>query len=320
MKCDILLYITFGGGIMQMLYLLESIRVPVLNEIMLLITKLGEETAFLVVALIVFWCVDKTHGYYIMAVGFIGTMANQFLKLACRVPRPWVLDPDFTILEQARKEATGYSFPSGHCQSAVGTFGAVAASSKTRWIKALCIAVCILVPLSRMYVGVHTPADVLVGSAMALLLVFLLKKPVLEQADKIMPILIALMILMALALYGYVSFWRFPADMDTENLQSGIKNAYTMLGCLMGMAVVYPLEKKYVHFSESAVWYVQLLKILGGLAVVLAVKEGLRAPMEALFSGHMAARALRYCAIVVTAGLLWPMTFRHLVKIGVKRK
>ena len=47
---------------MEFLYLLEKIRVPVLNEVMLAITLLGEETAFLVIALIVFWCVDKRRG------------------------------------------------------------------------------------------------------------------------------------------------------------------------------------------------------------------------------------------------------------------
>ena len=104
---------------MSFLYLLEKIRVPGLNELMLAVTQLGEETAFLVIALIVFWCVDKRKGYFLMSVGFLGTMANQFLKLLCRVPRPWVRDPDFTILEQAREAASGYSFPSGHTQTAV---------------------------------------------------------------------------------------------------------------------------------------------------------------------------------------------------------
>ena len=66
---------------MALLYFLEDIRVPVLNEFMLLITQLGEETAFLVVALVMFWCVDKRRGYYILTVGFLGTLANQFLKL-----------------------------------------------------------------------------------------------------------------------------------------------------------------------------------------------------------------------------------------------
>ena len=39
-----------------------------------------------------------------MAVGFLGTMANQMVKLACRVPRPWIIDPDFSILDQAREK------------------------------------------------------------------------------------------------------------------------------------------------------------------------------------------------------------------------
>jgi len=303
----------------QVLYFLESIRIPVLNELMLLITKLGEETAFLTIALIIFWCVNKKQGYYIMAVGFLSTMVNHFLKLTCRVPRPWVLNPEFSILEQAREAATGYSFPSGHSQTAVATFGALALSGKARWLKALCVAVCILVPLSRMYVGVHTPADVLAGSGLALIFVFLLKKPVLDRGDKTMPGIIAVMLLVAAALYAYVSFWKFPEVLDAENLHSAVKNAYTMLGSIAGIALVYPLEKKYVRFSESAVWYVQLIKIIGGLLVVLAVKEGLRTPLEAAFAGHMAARAVRYFAIVLTAGLLWPMSFRHLEKIGVQR-
>ena len=43
---------------MGFLYFLEQLRFPLLNELMLLITQLGEETAFLVAALIVLWCVD----------------------------------------------------------------------------------------------------------------------------------------------------------------------------------------------------------------------------------------------------------------------
>ena len=78
---------------------------PVLNELMLAVTTLGEETAFLVIGLIIFWCVDKRKGYYVMAVGFAGTMLNQIMKLSFRIPRPWVLDPQFSILEQAREAA-----------------------------------------------------------------------------------------------------------------------------------------------------------------------------------------------------------------------
>ena len=304
---------------MQLLYLLESIRIPGLNEFMLFVTKLGEETAFLVAALIIFWCVDKGRGYYVMTVGFLGTMANQFLKLWFRVPRPWVLDESFTILESAREAASGYSFPSGHSQSAVGTFGAIANSAKNKWVKGICIAVCILVPLSRMYIGVHTPSDVLVGAGMACALVWLLKKPVLERPEKAMKVLIAVMLGCALGLLLFVEGYPFPADVDEHNLQSGIKNAYTMIGCITGVAVVYVFEKKYVNFETKAIWWAQLLKTVLGLALVLGVKEGLRAPLDALFAGHMAARAVRYFLIVLAAGGLWPMTFRWFSGLGVKK-
>ena len=65
---------------MEFLYLLEKIRFPLLDRLMLLITELGTETAFLAVAIIIFWCVNKRYGYYILSVGCIGTIANQFMN------------------------------------------------------------------------------------------------------------------------------------------------------------------------------------------------------------------------------------------------
>lgn len=304
---------------MKLLYFLESIRIPVLNEFMLLITKLGEETAFLVAALIVFWCVDKYKGYYLMGVGFLGTMLTQILKLACRVPRPWVLDPNFTILEQAREAAAGYSFPSGHSQSAVGTFGGIAYTTKNKWVKGLCIAIAVLVPLSRMYIGVHTPWDVLVGSAIALALVIDLRKDVLSKQEKNRKTLIAVMLAVAVCFLLYVTLYPFPADFDAHNLESGTKNAYTMIGCLVGVAIVYVAERRYVNFETKAVWWVQILKIMLGLGTVLAIKEGLRTPLE-LMLPTLSARALRYFLIVVWAGLGWPSTFRFFAKLGAKHE
>ena len=302
---------------MEFLYLLEKIRMPGLNELMLAVTRLGEETAFLVVALIVFWCVDKKKGYYIMAVGFLGTMANQMLKLACRIPRPWVLDPDFPILEQAREAAAGYSFPSGHTQSAVGTFGCLAVTAEKKWWKILCIVIAVLVGFSRMYVGVHTPADVLVATVMACALIWLLKKPTLEGDLKQMKAVIGLMIAVSLVFLVYVSFWNFPADMDPHNMESGMKNAYTMIGCMVGVAIVYLIDVKYLHFPVEGVWWVQIIKILGGLLLVLAVKEGLRSPLELAMPVYPA-RSVRYFLIVFTAGTLWPMSFRKLSRLGEK--
>jgi len=304
---------------MEFLYFLESIRVPILNELMLLVTLLGEETAFLVTALIVFWCVDKRKGYLLIVVGFMGTMLNQTMKLVCRIPRPWVRDPSFTILEQAKEAAAGYSFPSGHSQSAVGTFGSIAATTRNKVVRFVCCLICILVPFSRMYIGVHTPADVLVGSGMAVALIFLLRKPMLKGNENTCNWILGFLFLMAVAQILYVEFWPFPENLDPHNLQSGTKNAYTMLGSVLGIMVVMPLEKRYVSFSTGGAWYIQILKILGGLILVLAVKEGLRGPLDALFAGHLISRAVRYFAIVVVAGFFWPMTFRRFNMIGEKK-
>lgn len=304
---------------MQLLYFFEKIRIPGLNELMLLITKLGEETAFLVIGLILFWCVSKRRGYFVMTVGFLGTVTTQAMKIICRIPRPWVKDPNFTILEQAREAADGYSFPSGHTQSAFGTLGGVAVTSRRNWIRIVFTALAVLVGISRMYIGVHTPEDVLVGAAVSVLFILLLYPLMMGKRDFTFPVLISMAVISA----GYLAFMeltRFPADIDGHNYESAMKNAYTIIGCTIGLVLVYPLEKKYVCFPEQAVWWVQLLKILLGLALVLAVKEGLRSPLETLFHGHLTARAVRYFLVVVVAGLLWPMTFRYFAKLGRKKE
>lgn len=306
---------------MPLLYLLEKIRMPGLNEFMLAVTTLGEETAFLVAALIIFWCVDKDKGYFVMTVGFLSTMINQFLKLTFRVPRPWVLDPNFTILEQAREAATGFSFPSGHSTSAVATFGSIAICAENKWVQRSCMAVCVLVPLSRMYLGVHTPWDVLVGALTAMMLIGMMKPMAWGLQDSAMKDIFSFAFVLALCMLIYARFFPFSiAESELHNLESGVKNGYTMVGCLAGVLITWPLEKKYVKFETKAVWWAQILKAVLGLLVVLAVKEGLRAPLEAVFAGHMAARAVRYCLIVVTAGVLWPMTFRWFSKMGVKNE
>ena len=303
---------------MGLLYFLEKLRVPVLNELMLLVTQLGEETAFLVLALIIFWCVDKRRGYYVMAVGFVGTTLNQILKLICRVPRPWELDQNFTSLEQARDAAKGYSFPSGHTSTAVGTFGAIAMTEKRRWIKVICVTLMVLVGFSRMYVGVHTPYDVVAGAACALVLVFGMKPIVMDNRDKAMKILLASMLALGIGYLLYVECYPFPADFDAHNLTSATENAYTMIGCLIGVAVVYAAEKKWINFSVEGKWWVQLIKIVLGLLLVLAVKSGLKEPLILLFGSELIARAVRYFLVVLTAGLLWPMTFRFWNRLGSK--
>ena len=301
---------------MKFLYFLENIRFPLLDELMLLITQFGEETAFLAAALIVFWCVDKNRGYFIMSVGFIGTIFNQFLKLLCRVPRPWVLDPNFKPIEGSVEAATGYSFPSGHSQSAVGTFGALALSTKQKILRIIFIVIAVLVPFSRMYLGVHTPADVLVGSLCAVVLIVALR--FVKDGKHLKPMLF-MMCGIAVAFLVFVQFILNPETLDAHNYASGLENAYTLLGSSLGVLVVYIVDEKWVHFEVKAIWWAQLLKIAGGIGLVLLVKSGLKAPLNVLF-GEYPGRAVRYFLIVMVAGVLWPLTFRWFSRLGKKEK
>lgn len=297
---------------MELLYWFESIRTPILDLIMSTVTRLGEETMFMVIAMLVFWCVDKRRGYYLLSVGFVGTLINQWLKIVFRIPRPWVLDPNFQIVESAKEAATGYSFPSGHTQSAVGTLGGVARFTSRMWLRVVCVVLALLTAISRMYLGVHTPADVGVSLVLAVLLIFVLY-PLFESTlwfPNRMYLIIGTMLAFSLSFVCFMEFYPFPADVDAANLASAVKNAYTMTGSVAGMLVVYVVDSRVLKFSTRAPWWGQAVKLVGGLVLAVAVKSLLKAPLLALCGGHEVAHALRYFALVVVAGCIWPMTFR----------
>ena len=305
---------------MEVLYVLESIRMPWLDTVMAAITHLGEETVFMVAALFVFWCVSKRHGYYLLAVGFAGTVLNQFLKLLFRIPRPWVLDSNFTIVESARAQATGYSFPSGHTQNAIGTFGGIARFTRRKWVRVAAIVVAVLVPLSRMYLGVHTPLDVGVAAVIAVALVFALY-PLMERSDSqhgVMGAVLAVMLALAAGYLLFVSLYPFPDDVDAANLAHGVENAWKLLGATIGMLVGWWLDVRFIHFDTRAVWYVQLIKLVGGLALLLGIRAALKAPLAAALGAGVGG-AVRYGVMVLFAAAVWPMVFAPLCRALEKR-
>ena len=306
---------------MNFLHLLASLRTPALDAFFSALTHLGGETVFMVLAIAIFWCISKRCGYFILVTGFFGTAVNQFLKIACRVPRPWVLDANFPIVEAARADAGGYSFPSGHTQNAVGTFGALFAYHNNRILRIVCALAVILVPFSRMYLGVHTPLDVGVAFVMAIALLILLS-PIFRDEDRFaraMPRLLTLGIVLSVLFAAYTMLYPFPADVDAHNLHEATKNAFTLVGALGGFLLVYFLDTRYIHFDPKAPLVGQILKLVFGLALLLAVKAGLKSPLNTVFGGHEIASAVRYFLMVVFAGAVWPLTFPFFSKLG-KRK
>lgn len=303
---------------MDILYALEKIRTPFWNGVMSAVTQLGGEVIFIVAAVVVFWCVSKWEGYYLMTIAFCGTVLNQFLKLICRVPRPWVRDPNFTIVESARAEATGYSFPSGHTQNAIGLFGGMARWGGRRWVRLGLTTLALVIAFSRMYLGVHTPADVGVSLVLAAALVLglypLMRRT--QEKPRYMGYVLAAMLVVSGAFVVFVETCGFPADMDAENLASGIGNAWKMLGAVAGMTLAWLLDRRYIHFETQAVWWVQVIKVAVGMALLLAIKSGLKAPLLALLGHEGLAGGVRYFLLVLVAGAVWPLVFRPMSKWG----
>lgn len=296
---------------MAFLNFLEECRLPALDVFFQLITQFGDETLFILIGLLFFWCIDKREGYYLLCIGLLGTIVNQLLKLSFRIPRPWVRDPSFTIVESARSGATGYSFPSGHTQTSVGVYGGVARWTGRSLLSTICIALCVLVPFSRMYLGVHTPADVGVSVCLALAMIFILYPLMRKGCDnpRVMRPLFLCMTLCSLAFVAFVHLYPFPADVDASNLEHGMANAYKMLGCVLGIFLAWEIDHRFTHFETKAPLRIQMLKLILGAIPLLAIKAGLKAPLHALLGNANLADGLRYFLIVLFAGALWPMTF-----------
>ena len=311
---------------MQVLKALEAIRSPVLNWVMQAFTFLGEETMFMALAIILFWCVDKWQGYYLLSTGFVGTILSQTMKLLCRVPRPWIRDPSFTVVESAQSGATGYSFPSGHTQGAACTFGGLARMTKRTWLRWVLMALILLAGFSRMYLGAHYPSDVAVGlvlgAAAVLILYPLFQKA--RQSDRFMYGILRAMLALSLGYLAYVQFFPFPEEVrvidpitKTSNWGDGLKNAWTLLGCVLGIIVSFTADRK-TRFSEKAPLPGQLCKAVLGLAIVVGLRMALKA-LFAMISDDLFWNALRYFCMVVFSGAIWPRTFKFWAKVGAKK-
>ena len=167
----------------------------------------------------------------------------------------------------------------------------------------------------------HTPLDVGVSFGIGLVLVFALS-PLFRDIDshpKRLYLLFAGMAVLGAAYLLFAELWPFPAAVDAANLASGRKNAYTLLGAVLGMTFAYWLDRRYVHFDVRAVWWAQVLKAVLGLAITIGLRAALKAPLLALCGGHNVANLIRYALMVIFAAGIWPMTFGWFGRLGQKK-
>lgn len=303
---------------MDILYAIKEMRTPFLDVLMSIITYLGDQTVLLGVGLFVMWCVDKRWGYRLFYLGLLGAAVNQLLKALFVVPRPWVIDPAFEIVESARAGATGYSFPSGHTQGAVMLLGALAVWRKKRAYYILAVCGVLLVGFSRMYLGVHTLTDVLVSIAVGGVILFaanaLFDRA--EKNEKLLLVAAGIAVVAALFTLFYATSAAGAESSAVEFDTTGIGDTYSLFGGLIGLILMYIIDTRYINFKTDAVWWAQLIKCVGGIALVMAVRLLLKAPLNALFHGHAAANAVRYFLMAAAGGILWPLTFPLFQKLG----
>lgn len=151
---------TMEGGIL--LFIQENLRMPVLNEIMCFITTLGNKGAIWIVFSLLMLCFKRTRKAGLAsAIALLLSLlvTNIALKNIIHRIRPYEVIESLNILVKAEHS---FSFPSGHSSGSLAGGWAMFRMLPKKWgVPALVLAV--LISLSRLYVGVHFPTDVLGG-------------------------------------------------------------------------------------------------------------------------------------------------------------
>ena len=295
---------------MEFLKALEQIRTPFLNEIFALLTKLGEETIAVVIICVLFWCVNKAMAYKVGIVYFISALTVQGAKVTFRVDRPWVQDPTFSPVPSAIEKATGYSFPSGHTQGATALYGTLGIAVKNIWVKVACFSAVLAVAFSRMYLGVHTPADVI--TALVLTFITAILVCILYNNDKITfsrSLILSLIVFFgSVALLIYVFALYRNGIIEREYVSDCCKAAGAGIGCSLGFFI----ETNFINFSEKSknIW-MQILKVVIGIAGMVLIRSG----VKEIFGESLTVDTIRYAIIILWVLAIWPLCIKKFFSV-----
>ena len=240
---------------------IQSFRNDFLDAFFLIITELGDETFFLILAAVLYWTIDKRFAYRLMMFFLFGAVVNGSLKFLTASPRPHVEFPEQVSL--VGDGSGGTSLPSGHAQnsSILGLTLQEKAKGKLSFLSPLLMLMVFFVMLSRLYLGEHYLSDVLFGLAISYSLYQLtnhLNKKIINHP---FTPYIAIIIVLMLALL-------------TED-----KNVFIAASTIVGVIIGFPLEQKRIGFTAKG----SLLQSTLRLAIGLGVAVALRAVIKILF-------------------------------------
>jgi membrane-associated phospholipid phosphatase len=265
------------------------------------LTFLGNEEFFMLILPFVYWSLDRRTGARLAILFLVSAYVNTVAKALVGQPRPFQYDQAVRPLIRAG----GGGFPSGHTQSAVVIWGYLAAAFQRPWLWVAAGALILLIPLSRVYLGVHFPTDLLGGYVIgtALVLFYLRFEPVVEAwfLQKGLPLQLFLALaLPALLLFLFVAKERYI-----------ISSVATLMGVGLGLV----LERRWVGFDSEGSPGVRALRFILGAAILFVLYGGLKV----LFSGLdpvLFFRFLRYLFIGLWITLGGPWLFMKLRMAG----
>ena len=279
---------------------------------------LGTEEFIMLVLPILYWCVDTSLGIRVAVILMLSSDLNGALKLAFHGTRPYWYSPNVHGLAAE----TSFGVPSNHAQSATIIWGILAAYLRKWWAWLVAIFLIILVGLSRLYLGVHFPHDVLLGWLIGGLLLWLTLRfwdPVTAWAKKqgtgrqILAAFLASLVLLLLPLIPFVwlktTHWQPPQEWaafatQAFSLEVPVTSAGTFFGLMAGLVWI----TRQGGFQTKGLWWQLVLRYILGVAGVLIIRYGLKFVFpdgETVLAYFF--RYLRYTLIGfwVTGGALW---------------
>ncbi|MDO4648894.1 MAG: phosphatase PAP2 family protein [Eubacteriales bacterium] len=306
---------------MSFLRFLAEYRTDSLNLFFLGITALAQEFFVIGVVCWLYWCGNKRLGRTLGFSFFASGLLVQGLKITFRIPRPWVLDPTFEPVAKAVPAATGYSFPSGHTQSITSLFATLGFHFRKRRNRILSYIMIFLVGMSRMYLGVHTPKDVLTSFLVSFVIAGLCyrftyaqdptikdetskKNPAKEDGCS-SPMIRALLLIgasLVLLVYALVMYHRQVIELAYA------ADCIKASGAGIAFGIGYYIEETRIHFTVPPTWKAKILRFLLGVIIAVLLLEGIKP----IVGTSLAASFFRYFIAVLWVVALYPAVFNRI--------